>query len=268
MTTTPQEVDAVYPEWTGFVATEQHDSSAIWPIANDIAKERGYDDASQVACNSQTLHELMTELPDEFHDYTSLKRFATTEGGMTPDDFDVALDYLSVTMERLEHEQKDRDLGSVATREEVSVITATTSGDVDQTWAPGESYEWRRTRQRAVADTLANNEQARTLQPLVDNKHKEPQEVPLSGAQKLWSVDLLGGDREERAWQEDAKCAETDPEAFFPEKGGSTREAKKVCMSCEVREECLKYALDNDERFGIWGGLTERERRKLNKRAL
>lgn len=72
---------------------------------------------------------------------------------------------------------------------------------------------------------------------------------------------------EERSWQERALCAQTDPEAFFPEKGGSTREAKKVCMGCEVRSECLEYALLHDERFGIWGGLSERERRRLKKRA-
>lgn len=69
-------------------------------------------------------------------------------------------------------------------------------------------------------------------------------------------------------WQERALCAQTDPEAFFPEKGGSTREAKKVCVSCDVRSECLDYALENDERFGIWGGLSERERRKLKRRAV
>ena len=68
-------------------------------------------------------------------------------------------------------------------------------------------------------------------------------------------------------WQERALCAQTDPEAFFPEKGGSTREAKKVCTSCEVRAECLAYALENDERFGIWGGLSEREIRKLKREA-
>jgi WhiB family transcriptional regulator, redox-sensing transcriptional regulator len=72
---------------------------------------------------------------------------------------------------------------------------------------------------------------------------------------------------EEMSWQERALCAQTDPEAFFPEKGGSTREAKKVCVGCEVQRECLEYALMNDERFGIWGGLSERERRKLKKRA-
>jgi WhiB family redox-sensing transcriptional regulator len=71
----------------------------------------------------------------------------------------------------------------------------------------------------------------------------------------------------ELAWQERALCAQTDPEAFFPEKGGSTREAKRVCMSCEVRAECLDYALAKDERFGIWGGLSERERRRVKKQA-
>ncbi len=69
------------------------------------------------------------------------------------------------------------------------------------------------------------------------------------------------------SWQADALCAQTDPEAFFPEKGGSTRDAKKICTTCEVKSECLEYALQNDERFGIWGGLSERERRKLRRRA-
>ena len=77
--------------------------------------------------------------------------------------------------------------------------------------------------------------------------------------------DLLVGD--ESDWHERALCAQTDPEAFFPEKGGSTREAKKICTGCEVRSECLSYALANDERFGIWGGLSERERRRLKRSA-
>jgi WhiB family redox-sensing transcriptional regulator len=67
-------------------------------------------------------------------------------------------------------------------------------------------------------------------------------------------------------WREQAECARTEPEAFFPEKGGSTREAKKVCGGCEVTIECLDAAIQNDERFGVWGGLTERERRKIKKR--
>ena len=87
---------------------------------------------------------------------------------------------------------------------------------------------------------------------------------------ELSLLDLAGQDSDDAglSWQERALCAQTDPEAFFPEKGGSTREAKKVCVSCEVRAECLEYALENDERFGIWGGLSERERRKLKRRVV
>jgi WhiB family redox-sensing transcriptional regulator len=69
------------------------------------------------------------------------------------------------------------------------------------------------------------------------------------------------------AWQDQALCAQTDPESFFPEKGGSTREAKRICVGCEVKQECLEYALMQDERFGIWGGLSERERRRLKRKA-
>lgn len=81
-------------------------------------------------------------------------------------------------------------------------------------------------------------------------------------------TDLFDATEEEQDWQERALCAQTDPEAFFPEKGGSTREAKRICLGCEVKDECLEYALAHDERFGIWGGLSERERRKLKKRAI
>ena len=70
------------------------------------------------------------------------------------------------------------------------------------------------------------------------------------------------------AWQDAALCAETDPEAFFPEKGGSVRAAKRTCRACEVRAECLDYALEHDERFGIWGGTSERERRRLKRQAI
>jgi WhiB family redox-sensing transcriptional regulator len=81
------------------------------------------------------------------------------------------------------------------------------------------------------------------------------------------SENLFLGPFEEQAWHGRALCAQTDPEAFFPEKGGSTRDAKKICVGCEVRSECLSYALANDERFGIWGGLSERERRRLKRLA-
>ena len=65
------------------------------------------------------------------------------------------------------------------------------------------------------------------------------------------------------AWHDLARCAETDPEMFFPDKGESVRPAKRVCAGCEVQAECLQDALDRGERFGVWGGLSERERRVL-----
>jgi WhiB family transcriptional regulator, redox-sensing transcriptional regulator len=94
---------------------------------------------------------------------------------------------------------------------------------------------------------------------------------PMAIALQAPALEQVATDEEvvtELQWQERALCAQTDPEAFFPEKGGSTREAKRVCLSCEVRVECLEYALENDERFGIWGGLSERERRRVKKRAV
>ena len=63
-------------------------------------------------------------------------------------------------------------------------------------------------------------------------------------------------------WHLRALCAQTDPEAFFPDKGGSTKAALAVCAGCSVRAECLEFAIANDERFGVWGGTTERERRR------
>ena len=75
----------------------------------------------------------------------------------------------------------------------------------------------------------------------------------------------LAVDDEPQAWQDQALCAQVDPESFFPEKGGSIKEAKKVCMRCDVRAECLEYALEHDERFGIWGAKSERERREITR---
>ena len=83
----------------------------------------------------------------------------------------------------------------------------------------------------------------------------------------LLQVVMMPADLAELEWQDKALCAEVDPEIFFPEKGGSTREAKRVCRSCEVRAQCLEYALENDERFGIFGGFSERERRRLKREA-
>jgi WhiB family redox-sensing transcriptional regulator len=74
-----------------------------------------------------------------------------------------------------------------------------------------------------------------------------------------------GDDALDRAWQDQANCLGVDPDLFFPERGASTREAKEVCRGCVVRDACLDYALANGEKFGIWGGLSERERRRIRR---
>ena len=70
---------------------------------------------------------------------------------------------------------------------------------------------------------------------------------------------------EDQSWQDFANCLGVDPDLFFPERGASTKEAKEVCRGCVVREDCLEYALANGEKFGIWVGMSERERRRIRR---
>lgn len=74
------------------------------------------------------------------------------------------------------------------------------------------------------------------------------------------AVELTAGN-----WWDEANCLGVDPDLFFPERGASTREAKAVCRGCVVNDECLEYALQNSEKFGIWGGMSERERRRVRR---
>ena len=69
----------------------------------------------------------------------------------------------------------------------------------------------------------------------------------------------------DRTWQGRANCMVGDPELFFPERVASTREAKEVCRGCVVRGDCLEFAIANSEKFGIWGGMSERERRRVRR---
>lgn len=81
------------------------------------------------------------------------------------------------------------------------------------------------------------------------------------------SLPALSVRTEEPTWMEQAVCAQTDPESWFPEKGGSTREAKGMCRRCDVTDKCLAYALEHDERFGVWGGKSETERKQMRRAA-
>lgn len=63
-------------------------------------------------------------------------------------------------------------------------------------------------------------------------------------------------------WMDRAACNAVDPEAFFPHQHANANQARAVCAGCPVREQCLDYALDTGQRHGVWGGLSERERRR------
>ena len=76
-------------------------------------------------------------------------------------------------------------------------------------------------------------------------------------------VELLATD--ELAWQDLANCRGADPDLFFPERGASTRTAKSICRECSVQADCLEFAIVSSEKFGIWGGMSERERRKIRR---
>jgi WhiB family redox-sensing transcriptional regulator len=69
-------------------------------------------------------------------------------------------------------------------------------------------------------------------------------------------------------WTDRARCRGSDPEQFFVRGAAQARRAIKVCGRCTVKEQCLRYALDNDIDFGVWGGLTERQRRAYQRKLL
>ncbi len=69
-------------------------------------------------------------------------------------------------------------------------------------------------------------------------------------------------------WNDFGNCDGVDPDLFFPTQGESTKAAKEICRGCVVRMECLEYALTNGEKFGIWGGMSERERRRIRRQRI
>lgn len=91
---------------------------------------------------------------------------------------------------------------------------------------------------------------ARALAVLVSGFRPPPPDLALAASHEL-------------AWHDQALCAETSPDAFFVDKGGSVAPAKRVCAACPVRAACLEYALETRQEFGVWGGTTERQRRVI-----
>lgn len=99
---------------------------------------------------------------------------------------------------------------------------------------------------------------------LITPAQKRVQELTTQGPDHVqeWVREQLGA---EPQWRELALCVETDPEVFFPEKGGSTQPARRTCALCDVWSECLAWSLATGQTHGIWGGVAEKERRPLIK---
>lgn len=97
---------------------------------------------------------------------------------------------------------------------------------------------------------------ARTQETLLDTYAKP----------RLEGLDIPERYAEATHWTDMAYCKGQATELFYPEKGGSSRAAKGICALCIVPSVCLEYALEADERFGVWGGLTARERRILERK--
>ena len=70
---------------------------------------------------------------------------------------------------------------------------------------------------------------------------------------------------DERPWAVFSACREADPGLFFASTRDDERAALVVCSSCSVKDQCLEFALETNERFGVWGGATERQRKKMLK---
>tara|TARA_B100001996_G_scaffold132253_1_gene100597 strand:+ start:447 stop:749 length:303 start_codon:yes stop_codon:yes gene_type:complete len=73
---------------------------------------------------------------------------------------------------------------------------------------------------------------------------------------------LLNREFDSASWMKDSACKDVDPSIFFVERGESGEEAKAICATCPVKQECLDYAIKFNERVGIWGGMSDKQIRQ------
>ncbi len=99
--------------------------------------------------------------------------------------------------------------------------------------------------------------------PLRAAQAPEDPRVAQALMQGIFDLGYGFAEEETLGWMEDALCAQTDPDIFYPEKGGSTAPATSICENCGVRSECLEYAVTNDIRHGIWGGTSDNDRKRM-----
>ena len=81
-----------------------------------------------------------------------------------------------------------------------------------------------------------------------------------------WSSDDGWGYLKDTSWMEEGNCKDLPPNIFFPSDGAGVEVARRICASCPVRMACLDYALENHIDHGVWGGESERERRRIARR--
>jgi WhiB family redox-sensing transcriptional regulator len=99
---------------------------------------------------------------------------------------------------------------------------------------------------------------------LVSRRYRNRSSGTFTGAPTfLMQIDGGGMDT---AWMSDSKCRELPPETFFPSDGVGVEIARRICADCPVKGPCLEYALYNRIEHGVWGGASERERRRIARR--
>lgn len=101
---------------------------------------------------------------------------------------------------------------------------------------------------------------ARTVEP-ADLPHFTPRSLP-KRAPSLPYTSLAEYDWGylDAPWRKEGLCLDADPDLFFPDQGVPNKEGRAICEACPVQTECLSFAIENGERHGIWGGLTQDER--------
>jgi len=105
------------------------------------------------------------------------------------------------------------------------------------------------------------------IEPSISRKPHTAPLYPSVAPRDMAKLEALGLDKPTNGWESHAVCAQTDPEVFFPKKGGSTRKSKNICLSCPVQKDCLANALIHNYEHGILGGKSAGERRALNRKA-
>lgn len=110
-----------------------------------------------------------------------------------------------------------------------------------------------------------SNSRVREEEIMAETKAKSDQELKAS---KFGSplMDYILTDLEENPWKTKGQCRDVDPDVFYPHDEQGVEVAKKVCRGCSVSRACLEFALNNHEDYGVWGGASERERRRIAKR--